>query len=180
MQAPALHRFVNFEKQMNIRTLCLVATLAALASPASFAHGDGTHAAMPRTPDAAHAADTPFGRPGDPARVNRTVTVDMTDNMRFTPEVLNVKKGETLRLKVVNKGQVLHELVLGSPEEMHQHAQAMKQSPGMAHDAPQMVHVQPGGRGEMVWQFTQAGEFPFACLLPGHFEAGMRGKVVVR
>jgi len=45
---------------------------------------------------------------------------------------------------------------------------------------PGMAHVKPGATGEIVWQFTQAGEFQFACLIPGHFEAGMFGKVVVQ
>lgn len=153
-------------------------TLSLAALPAR-AHGDGGHGAH-AAPAATAAADTAFGRPGDPKKASRTLTVDMTDNMRFTPALLTVKRGETVRIKAVNKGQVLHELVLGTSAELAQHAEAMKKHPGMAHDAPSMVHVAPGKDGAIVWQFTQAGEFEFACLLPGHFEAGMRGKVVVR
>ena len=165
---------------MNTQTVGLVAALAMLAAPA-FAHEDAHHvAAKPQANAAATVVDTPFGRQGDPKRVTRTVTVDMTDNMRFTPDVLSVARGETVRLNVVNHGQLLHELVLGTAQEHEQHRRAMQAHPGMAHDEPQMVHVQPGRQGEVVWQFTEAGEFQFACLLPGHFEAGMVGKVVVR
>ena len=32
---------------------------------------------------------------------------------------------------------------------------------------------------ELLWKFTKTGEFYFACLVPGHFEAGMHGKIVV-
>lgn len=151
-----------------------------LASLPARAHGDGGHGAHAAPAATSPAADTAFGRPGDASKVSRTLTVDMTDNMRFTPALLSVKRGETVRIKAVNKGQVLHELVLGTPAEIRHHAEAMKKQPDMAHDAPSMVHVAPGKDGAIVWQFTRAGEFEFACLLPGHLEAGMRGKVVVQ
>lgn len=165
---------------MNIQTIGLVAALAMLTATASFAHGDGNHGAKPHKYEASEVADTSFGRQGDPKKVVRTITVEMTDSMRFIPAVLTVKRGETVRLNVINKGQVLHEFVLGTPEEIKKHWDAMKKHPGMEHDEPQMVHVQPGKQGEVVWQFTKAGEFRFGCLLPGHFEAGMVGKVVVQ
>lgn len=165
---------------MNRTTMGLAAALAMLMSSTAVAHGEGAHAAPARSFSASSVADTPFGREGDPKKVTRTLTVDMTDNMRFTPDVLTVRRGDTVRLKVANKGQLLHELVLGTPEELKKHAEVMKKHPGMEHDEPSMVHVAPGKTGELVWQFTRAGEFQFACLLPGHFEAGMSGKVVVR
>lgn len=168
---------------MHSSLIGLVAVAAALASPLSFAHGDGNHTSAPVSQQGHQGhgvVDTPFGRPGNPAQVARTIRVDMSDDMRFTPAVLNVKRGETVRLNIVNKGQVLHELVLGTAAELQAHAEAMRRAPGMEHDEPQMVHVKPGKKGDLVWQFTEAGEFDFACLLPGHFEAGMVGKVVVR
>ena len=166
---------------MKAQTIGLFAALAMSTLPvSSFAHGDSSHAPQPHKYEASKAVDTSFGRQGDPKKATRTITVDMTDNMRFTPAVLTVKRGETVRLNVVNKGQVLHEFVLGTPEDVKTHWEAMKKFPGMEHDEPQMVHVQPGKQGEVVWQFTKAGEFQFGCLLPGHFEAGMVGKVVVQ
>ncbi|WP_284620485.1 cupredoxin domain-containing protein [Aquabacterium humicola] len=157
----------------------LVLALAAAAG-AAFAHGNEEHAKKPKTYDAAKVADTPFGREGDPRQVTRTIQVDMADTMRFTPASIAVKRGETVRLVARNKGQVLHELVLGTPDELKQHAELMKKFPEMEHEEPHMVHVKPGRRGEIVWQFTQPGEFQFACLIPGHFEAGMVGKVSVK
>jgi uncharacterized cupredoxin-like copper-binding protein len=157
----------------------LVSALGTTGATAVFAHGDG-HPAQAIPFDPAKVQETAYGRQGDPAKVTRTVTIAMNDTMRFTPSVLTVKRGETLRLNIINKGKVLHELVLGTADELKKHAELMKRFPDMEHDEPQMAHVQAGKRGEIVWQFTQVGEFQFACLLPGHFEAGMVGTVIVK
>lgn len=143
------------------------------------AHGNETHGA-PKKYDAAKVQDTAFGREGDPAKATRTIRVEMTDAMRFTPASITVKRGETVKLVASNKGQVLHEMVLGTAEELQKHAEMMKKFPDMEHDEPHMAHVKPGKSGEIVWQFTKAGDFQFACLIPGHFEAGMVGKVTVK
>jgi uncharacterized cupredoxin-like copper-binding protein len=106
--------------------------------------------------------------------------VDMADSMRFTPATLQIQRGQTVRLLIRNKGKLLHELVLGTPQALAEHAELMKKFPAMEHADPNMAHVRPGASGQIVWQFTQAGEFQFACLQPGHYEAGMTGKVVVK
>lgn len=165
------------------RTRHLAAAASALAglvfAAGAAAHGDASHAAPPRSFDAARIEDTPFGRAGDPAKVVRTIRLEMSDAMRFTPAHITVRRGETVRLVARNQGRVLHELVLGTADELSRHAALMKQFPDMQHDEPHMTHVKPGERGEIVWQFTQAGEFRFACLIPGHFEAGMSGRITV-
>lgn len=153
-------------------------SLAAISSN-TYAHGDEAHS-KPWTYDAAKVEDTAFGRQGDPVKAKRTIRVEMADTMRFTPAEISVKRGETVRIVATNKGQVLHEMVIGTAEELKQHAELMKKFPGMEHDEAHMAHVKPGKSGEIVWQFTQPGEFQFACLIPGHFEAGMVGKVTVR
>ncbi len=158
----------------------LAATTALLAATVAHAHGDAHQGAAPRAFDASRVESTAFGQEGNPARASRTLRIEMGDNMRFTPGVIIVKRGETLRLRVVNKGAVLHELVLGTARDLAEHAELMRKFPGMEHDAPYMAHVKPGASGEITWQFTQPGEFQFACLLPGHFEAGMVGKVIVK
>jgi uncharacterized cupredoxin-like copper-binding protein len=121
-----------------------------------------------------------FGREGDPKKATRTVKVDMSDAMRFTPAELTVKQGETVRFEVKNSGKTLHEMVLGTMQELKEHAELMKKFPGMEHDEPYMAHVAPGKTERIVWQFTKPGEFYYGCLVPGHFEAGMIGKVTVR
>ena len=120
-----------------------------------------------------------FGRQGDPKKVSRTVTVDMSDAMRFSPSEVRVKQGETIRFVAKNGGKVMHEMVLGNLAELKAHGEMMKKFPNMEHDEPYMAHVPPGKTQEIVWTFTKAGEFHYGCLLPGHFEAGMIGRVVV-
>ncbi len=121
-----------------------------------------------------------LGKPGDPTKVSRTVEVDMTDAMRFTPARVNVKKGETVRFVVKNSGQLKHEMVLGTAKELREHAELMKKFPEMEHADPNQVRLDPGKTGELVWQFTRVGTFDFACLQPGHFDAGMRGRIAVQ
>lgn len=120
-----------------------------------------------------------WGIAGDPKKVGRTITIRMTDDMKLSPAHLEVRQGETLRLRAVNAGQVMHEIVIGTEAELQAHAELMKRFPGMAHDEPYMAHVPPGRRGDIVWHFNRAGDFGFACLIAGHFEAGMRGTLRV-
>jgi len=162
------------------RLLALAALIAAAsAAPTAFAHGDEDHAA-PRQFDPAQVEVTDFGQEGNPKKVTRTIQVEMADTMRFTPGNVVVKRGETVRFVVRNGGQVLHEMVLGTKQALAEHAALMRKFPGMEHADANMAHVKPGTSGEIVWQFTKAGEFQFACLLPGHFEAGMVGQLVVK
>ena len=100
--------------------------------------------------------------------------------MRFSPDHIQVKRGETIRFVVRNNGKVKHEMVLGSPAELKEHAALMRKFPEMEHADPNQVAVEPGQTGELVWRFTRSGKFDFACLQPGHFEAGMVGKVAVK
>ena len=125
------------------------------------------------------AEETPFGRAADPRKAKRTVRVGMTDAMRFEPAAIRVKRGEVIRFVPTNRGKVMHEMVLGRLDDLKQHAELMREHPHMEHEEPHMAHVAPGKSGEIGWQFTRAGEFYYACLIPGHFEAGMIGKVIV-
>lgn len=160
-------------------TLSLAAVALAVSSSMAFAHGDEAHA-PPRKFDPAKVEPTDFGQEGDPKKVARTIQVDMADSMRFTPSDITVRRGETVKFVVRNGGKVLHEMVLGTKKAIAEHAELMKKFPEMEHADANMAHVKPGKAGEIIWQFTQAGEFQFACLQPGHFDAGMVGKVVVK
>lgn len=119
------------------------------------------------------------GEPGKAAQVSRTIGIDMTDAMRFSPASITARQGETIRFVVRNSGQVKHELVLGAESELHEHAELMKKNPEMEHDDPGMVAVLPGKTGEVIWRFTKPGKVNFACLQPGHYDAGMKGLVTV-
>ena len=156
----------------------LVAALALFFAAPGYPHGDAKHAAKPaRT---ISTEETAFGREGDPKKASRTVRIDMSDKMRFTPASLTVKRGDTVKFVVKNSGKVMHEMVIGTMKELKEHAEMMKKHPTMEHDEPFMAHVAPGKTETMVWQFTKAGEFNFGCLVPGHFEAGMVGTVTVK
>jgi uncharacterized cupredoxin-like copper-binding protein len=124
-------------------------------------------------------SEKPFGRPADPKKAARGVRVEMTDRMRFSPAEITVKRGEIIRFEVVNQGKVEHELVLGTMDSLKQHAEHMKMHPGMDHDEANAVEVPAGKSGVLGWRFTKAGVFYYGCLVPGHFEAGMVGKVTV-
>lgn len=120
-----------------------------------------------------------WGISGEAKKVDRTINISMTDNMRFTPEKINVKLNETVKFVVMNNGKVLHEFVIGTQAALTQHAKMMEKFPGMEHDSPYMAHVKSGAGGQVIWNFNRSGEFEFACLLPGHFQSGMKGTIVV-
>ncbi|MDH3450048.1 MAG: cupredoxin family protein [Gammaproteobacteria bacterium] len=120
-----------------------------------------------------------FGSYQPGMEVTRTIEVVMNDQMRFSPDLIKVNKGDVIRFVHTNSGQLMHEFVLGTPEVLAQHAEMMKKFPGMEHSEPYMAHVPPGKKGQIIWKFSKSGEFSFGCLIPGHFDAGMKGRVIV-
>lgn len=153
----------------------LLALVMSVAS-AAWAHGNQDHV-KPAGPMKMEQKEWGIGAIA--SKATRTIEVRMTDNMKFTPDRIDIKLGETVRFVVVNAGQVMHEFVLGTKKELDEHAELMKKFPDMEHDEPYMAHVSPGKRGEIIWHFNRTGEFDFACLLPGHYQAGMVGKIRV-
>lgn len=122
------------------------------------------------------------GVPGNPKKPARTVTVVMSDNngMKYTPDHFDVKKGDQIHFLIENKGALRHEFMLASVADNDKHAKLMMKYPDMEHDDPNAKSVDPGKSAEILWRFTKAGTFEFACLIPGHREAGMRGTVTVK
>ncbi len=174
--------------------------LAIVATPAALAHGE-SHTPR-KAVDHSQAEETAFGRAGNPKKVSRTIRVGMDDSMHFkvmaragqnrSSDVpmsdgrhamagdIVVKRGETIRFLVRNDGKLMHEMVIGTMKELQAHAEMMRKFPEMEHEEAHMTHVAPGKQGEVVWQFTRAGEFHYACLVPGHMEAGMIAKITVK
>lgn len=153
--------------------------LAALMAPAftplpAHAHGDKSH-----VPAVAVLDQTAWGIAGKRADAKRTITIDMADAMRFVPDAITVQEGETVHFVVRNQGRMLHEMEIGTHDEPAKHAALMAKFPNMEHAEPYMVHADPGATGEIVWSFNRAGRFEFACLIAGHYEAGMRRTLVV-
>ena len=135
-------------------------TLGCAAMPVR-SHGDR----HPQSTGAIVKEQKAWGIAGDARPGLRTIRVAMNDDMRFTPASITVDEGETVRIVVKNDGRLMHEFVLGTKE---------------VHDEPYMVHVPPGRTGEILWTFNRAGEFGFACLIAGHYQAGMVGQVSVK
>ncbi|RZJ11825.1 MAG: hypothetical protein EON50_12415 [Acidovorax sp.] len=160
-----------------MNTIKLIAISALwISAGASFGHENTAHAPARATVAKAQKA---WGIAGDPSAARRTITLRMTDDMRFTPRHIEVRQGETVRLRAENKGKVLHEIVLGTKADLDRHAEMMVKHPGMEHDEPSMAHVKPGQHGDIVWNFNRPGTFDFACLIAGHYQAGMTGTITV-
>lgn len=145
---------------------------------ASTAMASGSHSSGHDKTKATDKAQA-IGKAGKASKVTRTISVDMTDAMRFIPASIDVKRGETIKFVVKNSGQVRHEMNIGTMKDLIAHAELMKKNPGMEHDEPNVTSLAPGKTGEIIWHFTTAGKVDFACLQAGHFDAGMKGFVNV-
>ena len=163
--------------QVSKRSL-IVATAASLFSSIGrvLAHGEEKH---PAKSGPAKKEQKDWGIAGDAKQAKRSIDVGMSDTMRFTPERITVKLGETVRFVARNDGKQLHEFVIGTKAENEKHAALMLRFPNMEHDEPYMAHVPPGKTGQIVWTFNRAGHFEFACLIAGHYQAGMVGTITV-
>src|SRR5438093_316741 len=141
-------------------------------SPASHDHSSKGHA---------HSGgkETAFGRAADPTKASRTILVEMRDSNEFSPAEITVRQGEIVRFVAVNAGIEMHEMVLGTMQDLKDHAAMMKKHRDMHHDEPHIAHVAPGNSGVIAWEFTKPGEFYFGCLVDDHFEKGMVGKIRV-
>lgn len=147
-------------------TLLALAAVGALAGAAS-----------------AHGPSSPAGEAGHRENASRTVEVRMLEadgRMLFEPAELTIRRGDTVRFVVSNAGLLDHEMVIDTPEGNQRHKAAMERNPDMEHADPNAVKVEPSKTGEIVWRFTNAGTFEYACLIPGHYQAGMHGRIVVR
>jgi uncharacterized cupredoxin-like copper-binding protein len=123
------------------------------------------------------------GEPGDPRRPFRVAEVLMTDGpgtMAFTPDRLEVKRGEQIKFVLKNIGAVDHEFLIDSFANNAKHKKEMERHPDMAHDEPNGARLKPNTTAEILWRFTKAGTFEFACLIPGHYETGMKGTFIVK
>jgi uncharacterized cupredoxin-like copper-binding protein len=141
--------------------------------------------AMPAAPSRAHEAHKGYaaGEPGDPKKPARTVKVIMLEQgkrMLFEPAIVEVRRGEQIKFVLENDGTYDHEFMLSTRQENRKHAIVMKKFPDMEHDDPNGKRLSPFNSAELWWRFTKRGEFEYACLIPGHLEAGMVGKVIVK
>ena len=123
------------------------------------------------------------GEPGDPKRPARIVQVSMREDgkkMLYDPARIEIRQGEQIRFVISNDGIYNHEFMLATVAENRKHGALMKKYPDMEHEDPNGVTIAPYVATGLLWKFTRKGEFEFACLIPGHREAGMRGTVSVK
>jgi uncharacterized cupredoxin-like copper-binding protein len=129
--------------------------------------------------EGAHAhGDSPAGRPGNPKNISRTIKITALD-IRYDKPEIRVKAGETIKFVVSNAGKLRHEFTIGDMDQQREHAEMMKQMPDMVHEDANTLTLEPGETKNLVWQFTKAGSLEAACHIPGHYEAGMKSRVVV-
>jgi uncharacterized cupredoxin-like copper-binding protein len=148
--------------------LASIAPIVAVSAPGAPGHSHETFTA---------------GEPGNPKKPARVVQISMKEEdgkMLFIPDRVEVRKGEQIKFVLRNNGELAHEFMLASKAENDKHAELMQKYPDMEHDDPNGKTLQTKQSADLVWKFTKAGEFEFACLIPGHREAGMHGKVVVK
>lgn len=122
------------------------------------------------------------GEPGNPKSASRVVEVVMQESdgkMIFVPKRIEVRLGEQIRFVLKNHGVLEHEFMLATVKENAKHAEKMLKFPDMEHDDPNGKRLKPNDKNEILWRFTKRGEFEFACLIPGHYQAGMFGRVIV-
>jgi uncharacterized cupredoxin-like copper-binding protein len=123
-------------------------------------------------------------------QVTRSIEVVMLDNMKFTPDTLQINEGETIRFVVRNKGKLTHEMVIGKPADIAAHAKEMQEMAATGHPLHQhnyatrapgaiAVTVPAGESRDWIVKFGDATELEIACLVAGHYEAGMKGKLRV-
>jgi len=126
--------------------------------------------------------ETDYGKPGDPSKPARIVQVVMRESdgrMLYLPDRLTVRRGEQVRFQLRNNGVIDHEFVIGTVESNRLHMKAMEGHGDMEHNDPNARRLKPRATADLVWHFTRPGTFEFACLIPGHYQAGMVGTVVV-
>jgi uncharacterized cupredoxin-like copper-binding protein len=160
-----------------LHTMFITAALGCTLVPNALAHGDESHT-KPEGPVKKEQKD--WGIAGDANKVKRTIEVSMADTMRFSPNKIDVKQGETIKFVIKNTSSAqLHEFVIGTQKENEEHAALMVKFPNMEHSEPYMAHVAAGKTEEIIWSFNKPGDFNFACLIAGHYQAGMVGKIKV-
>lgn len=156
-----------------MKNLVFAVALTALATPAL---ASGTHAG-------GHEEKMAIGEPGDKAKATQTIRITMKETedgrMIYTPAVFKVRKDQTVRIAIKNAGKTDHEFVLDQQDKIMEHKKAMEKFPEMEHADANSIRLAAGESGEIIWKFTTDGEFKFACLIPGHYEAGMHGDVSV-
>ena len=156
----------------------LVGTGAFTVSSALYAAGSqGHHNHDLKDHPMPHHSRVLTGKPGKAEHVDRTLSITMHDSMRYNLEELHVTSGETIRFVIINQGKIPHEFTIGDHQSLLAHRDMMRQMPDMHHEEENAITLNAGERGELIWTFGSSTNMQAACLLPGHYEAGMKMEI---
>ena len=140
-----------------------------------------------------------IGMQGNKESIDRTINVSMYDNY-YQPNKFKIKKGETIKFIVQNKGELVHEFNIATKKMHLKHQPEMlmmveneilladkidkkkmiemsKKNPSMAHKHSNSVLLAPGESAELIWKFNNTAIIEAACNVPGHYEVGMVAKI---
>jgi uncharacterized cupredoxin-like copper-binding protein len=150
-------------------TLVLALTIAACGQETGTTETDSTT-----------GTEFAFGSPADAADADRVIEIQTTDALRFEPADITVAPGETVTFRLTNDGSVVHDFTLGDQATQDEHEAEMSEMDGMAHDEPNVVTVPAGETVELTWTFGDEGIVLVGCHQPGHYAAGMTGRIAVQ
>ena len=158
--------------------------IAGISVAAMFAAGLPIYSGLVSVSAVAHTGHVfAAGEPGDLKKPSRVIEITFADGpgtMTYSPNTIEVRKGEQIKFVLKNSGMLAHEFLLDSLENNAKHKVEMEKNPEMEHDDPNGKRLEPKKSAEILWRFTKSGTFEFACLIPGHYESGMKGVVVVK
>ena len=140
-----------------------------------------------------------IGVKGSEESVDRVIKVSMYDNY-YKPNKFKIKKNETIKFEVENKGELVHEFNIATKEMHLKHQPEMmmmveheillankidkkkmmemsKKNPAMAHSHSNSVLLSPGQKTELIWKFSNSVDIEAACNVPGHYDVGMIAKI---
>ena len=140
-----------------------------------------------------------IGEKGKLSEVDRVIEVKMYDNF-YKPNEIKIKKGETIKFKVYNFGELVHEFNIATKKMHLKHQPEMtklveheilladkidkkkmkemaKKDHSMSHSHANSVLLEPNEEGEIIWKFNTEAKLEAACNIPGHYETGMIAKI---
>ena len=141
-----------------------------------------------------------IGEEGDPNKIDRVVNIKMYDNY-YEPNIVKIKKGETIKFIIENLGEMVHEYNIGTKEMHIKHQPEMqklidheiilvdkidkikmkkmsKMDHSLGHSHANSIMLEPKSSGELIWKFSKDINLEMACNIPGHYESGMVGNLV--
>jgi uncharacterized cupredoxin-like copper-binding protein len=178
-------RTPRWVKVFGIIAIVLVLLVVVVLLVGGGRHGPGRHtssggAGGHGAASGGHQNPGGVGGPAAADQAARTVKITTLDTTKFDPSRINVSAGGTVTFVVTNTGQAVHDFTLGDAAMQQEHAEMMAHIPAeRAHDTPNSITLEPGTTKQLTWRFGDSATLEYGCHEAGHYQAGMRGQVVV-